>query len=146
MAVWVDEFDFSSAISEVDVQMEVGEAQRTSLASAAEEFRPCCPRWACNRTATSGVLPDGFEAEMRARFGVNGAVVSVITQRSDADCPVYVLPDAGNYEMAIATPMNRLVTLNGKWGTSGNARRGSRCSTVRSTPSRMAQRWISVQV
>lgn len=127
MAVWVDEFDFSSAISEVDVQMEVGEAQRTSLASAAEEFRPLLPKMGVQQNGYfEGVLPDGFEAEMRARFGVNGAVVSVITQRSDADCPVYVLPDAGNYEMAIATPMNGLVTLNGKWGTSGNARRGLR--------------------
>ena len=127
MAVWVDEYDFSSAISEVDVQMEVGEAQRTSLASAAEEVRPLLPKVGVQQNGYfEGVLPDGFEAEMRARFGVNGAVVSVITQRSDADCAVYVLPDAGNYEMAIGTPMNGLITLNGKWGTSGNARRGRR--------------------
>lgn len=127
MAVWVDEYDFSSAISEVDVQMETGEAERTSLASVAQEFRPLLPKIGVTQNGYfEGVLPDGFEAEMKARFGVGGAVVTVLTDDLDADCVSYVLPDASGYEMVINTPMNGLVTLNGKWGTSGNARRGLR--------------------
>lgn len=127
MAVWVDEFDFSSAISEVEVQMEVPEAERTSLASAAQEFRPLLPKLSVTQNGYfEGVLPDGFEAEMNARFGARGAVVTVLTQRSDADCAAYVLPDAGDFEMSIKAPMNNLVTMTGKWGTSGNARRGRR--------------------
>lgn len=127
MAVWVDEYDFSSAISEVDVQMEVPEAERTSLASAAQEFRPLLPKLSVTQNGYfEGVLPDGFEAELRSRFGVGGAVVTVLTDRLDTDCAAYVLPDASNFEMAFATPVGGLITLNGKWGTSENARRGRR--------------------
>jgi hypothetical protein len=127
MAVWVDEYDFSSAISEVDVVIETPEAGRTSLASAAEEFRPLLPKISVTQNGYfEGVLPGGFEDEMEARFGVGGAVVTVLTDNLDADCAAYVLPDASGYEMAIKTPMNGLITLNGKWGTSGNWRRGLR--------------------
>jgi hypothetical protein len=50
----------------------------------------------------------------------------MLTQRSDADCVAYVLPAAQNYDMTFGAPATNLVTLNGKWGTSGGARRGRR--------------------
>ncbi len=82
MAVWVDEYDFSSAISEVDVVMETPEAERTSLASAAQEFRPLLPKVSVTQNGYfEGVLDDGFEAEMYARFGVGGAVVTITVLR-----------------------------------------------------------------
>jgi hypothetical protein len=72
------------------------------------------------------VLPDGFEAELAARFAAGGAIVTVLVGKSDADCIAYTLPDAAGYEMSFAAPANNLVTLNGKWGTSASAVRGRR--------------------
>jgi hypothetical protein len=126
-AVWVDEFDFSGSTSQVDVTFEVGEAERTSLASMAQEFVPLLPKVTVAQNGYfEGVLPDGFEAELRSRFGVGGAVVTVLTERSDADCVAYVLPDASGYNMVFGAPAANLVTLNGQWGTAAGAVRGKR--------------------
>lgn len=127
LGIWVDEFEFSSSTSQVDLTFEIGEAERTSLASSAQEFVPLLPK--CTVAQNSyfeGVLPDGFEAEMNARFGAGLAVVTVVTQKSDADCVCYVLPEATNYSMVFGAPVAGLVTLNGQWGTSAEAVRGLR--------------------
>jgi len=125
--IWVDEFDFSSSTSQVDVSFEVGEAERTSLASEAQEFVPLLPKCTVAQNGYfEGVLPAGFERELQDRFGVNGAIVTVLTQQSDADCVAYVLPDAGGYGMVFGAPVAGLVTLNGQWGTAAGAVRGRR--------------------
>jgi len=125
--IWVDEFDFSSSTSQVELTFEIGEAERTSLASAAQEFVPLLPK--CTVTQNGyfeGVLPDGFEAELSARFAAGQAIITVLTQNSDADCVAYVLPDATNYSMAFGAPVAGLVTLNGQWGAAAGAVRGRR--------------------
>lgn len=127
LRIWVDEFDFSSATSQVDVTFDVSEAERTSLASDAQEYLPILPR--CTLTQNGyfeGVLPDGFERELEDRFGAGLAIVTVITQQSDADCVAYVLPEATDYSMVFGAPAANLVTLNGQWGTAAAAVRGRR--------------------
>ncbi|GIK73806.1 MAG: hypothetical protein BroJett021_27940 [Chloroflexota bacterium] len=127
MRVWVDQFDFSSATSQVDVTFEVGEAERTSLASGAQEFVPLLPKCTVAQNGYfEGVLTNGFEAEMRTRFGAGQAVLTVVTQESDANCVCYVLPEATDYNMVFGAPVAGLVTLNGQWGTAAGAVRGLR--------------------
>lgn len=127
LGIWVDEFEFSSSTSQVDLTFEIGEAERTNLASSAQEFVPLLPKCTVAQNGYfEGVLPDGFEAEMNARFGAGLAVVTVVTQKSDADCVCYVLPEATNYSMVFGAPVAGLVTLNGQWGTSAEAVRGLR--------------------
>lgn len=127
LGIWVDEFNFSSATSQVDLTFEVQEAERTNLDSVAQEFLPILPK--CTVTQNGyfeGVLPDGFEAELNARFGAGTAIVTVLTQKSDANCVAYVLPEATGYSMVFSAPVANLVTLNGQWGTAAGAVRG-RC-------------------
>ncbi len=126
-AIWVDEFDFSSATGQIDVSFEVGEAERTSLASEAQEFLPLLSK--CTVTQNGyfeGVLPGGFERELETRFGDGRALVTVLLGRSVLDCVAYVLPAATNYNMTFSAPVSGLVTLNGQWGTSAGAVRGRR--------------------
>lgn len=127
LRIWVDEYDFSSSTSQLELVIEVGEAERTSLTSAAQEFLPMLAK--CTVTQNGyfeGVLPNGFEAELADRFAEKSAIVTVLTQASDANCVAYVLSDASNYNMAFGAPVNGLVTLNGQWGTSNAVRRGLR--------------------
>lgn len=127
LGIWVDEFNFSSATSQVDLTFEVQEAERTHLDSVAQEFLPILPK--CTVTQNGyfeGVLPDGFEAELAARFGAGTAIVTVLTQKSFPECVAYVLPGATNYSMVFSAPVANLVTLNGQWGTSVAAVRGQR--------------------
>lgn len=126
-AVWVDEFEFSAATSQIEIQCEVSEGERTSLASTAQEFLPILPKTTVVQNGYfEGVLTSGFEAELAARFAAGGAIVTVLVGKSDADCIAYTLPDAAGYEMTFAAPANNLVSLNGKWGTSASAVRGRR--------------------
>lgn len=127
LGILVDEFDFSSSTSQVELTFDVQEAERTSLASEAQEFVPILPK--CTVTQNGyfeGVMPDGFERELYDRFGAGTAIVTVVTQKSDADCACYVLPEATDYSMVFAAPVAGLVTLNGSWGTSAATRRGLR--------------------
>lgn len=127
LGILVDEFDFSSSTSQVELTFEVQEAERTNLASVAQEFVPILPK--CTVTQNGyfeGVMPDGFERELYDRFGAGTAIVTVVTQKSDADCACYVLPEATDYSMVFAAPVAGLVTLNGSWGTSAATRRGLR--------------------
>lgn len=127
LGILVDEFDFSSSTSQVDVNFEVQEAERTSLASEAQEYVPILPKCTVSQNGYfEGVLANGFEAELNARFGAGTAIVTVVTQKSDADCVCYTLPEATNYSMIFSAPVANLVTLNGQWGTSAAARRGLR--------------------
>jgi hypothetical protein len=127
LRIWVDEFDFSSATSQVDVNIESGEAEDTSLASTAQEFEPLLAKTTVAQNGYfRGVLPAGFAAELEARFGAGDAIVTVITEQSDPNCACYVLPAAANYNMVFGSPVNGLVTLNGQWGTSVAAQRGLR--------------------
>lgn len=127
LSIWVDEFDFSSSTSQVDVTFEVTEAERTSLASVAQEFRPILPKCTVAQNGYfEGALANGFEREMEDRFATGAAIVTVLTQDSDADCVAYVLPSATNYSMVFGAPVANLVTLNGQWGTSAEAVRGRR--------------------
>jgi len=71
LGILVDEFDFSSSTSQVELTFDVQEAERTSLASEAQEFVPILPK--CTVTQNGyfeGVMPDGFERELYDRFGV----------------------------------------------------------------------------
>jgi hypothetical protein len=127
LGILVDEFDFSSSTSQVEVTFDVQEAERTSLASEAQEYRPILPKCMVSQNGYfEGVMPDGFEAELNARFGAGTAIVTVLTQKSDPDCVAYVLPDATNYSMVFGAPVANLVTLNGQWGTSAATVRGLR--------------------
>ncbi len=127
LGIWVDEFNFSSSTSRIDLTFEVQEAERTHLDGLAQEFLPILPKCTVAQNGYfEGVLPDGFEAELAARFGAGQAVVTVLTQKSDANCVCYVLPDAQNYSMVFGAPAANLVTLNGQWGTSVAAFRGLR--------------------
>jgi hypothetical protein len=127
LGIWVDEFNFSSATSQVDLTFEVAEAERTHLDSVAQEFLPILPKCTVAQNGYfEGVLADGFEAELEARFGAGVAVLTVLTQKSDADCVAYVLPGATNYSMVFGAPVANLVTLNGQWGTSVATVRGLR--------------------
>lgn len=127
LRIWVDEFDFSSATSQVDVNIESGEAEDTSLASTAQEFEPLLAKTTVAQNGYfQGVLPAGFAAELEDRFEAGDAIVTVITEQSDADCACYVLPAADNYSMVFGAPANNLVTLNGQWGTSVATVRGRR--------------------
>jgi|GEM_PF-2598179 len=130
LAIWVDEFDFSTATSQIDLTFEVGEGERTSLASDAQEYLPLLPKITVQQNGyLEGILPNGFAAEMEARFAQRGAIVTVLVGRSDPACIAYTLPDAANLEMAFAAPAANLTTLNGQWATSANARRGRRIFT-----------------
>ncbi|HQY92755.1 hypothetical protein, partial [Caldilinea sp.] len=130
LAIWVDEFDFSTATSQIDLTFEVGEGERTSLASDAQEYLPLLPKITVQQNGyLEGILPNGFAAEMEARFAQRGAIVTVLVGRSDPACIAYTLPDAANLEMAFAAPTAKLTTLNGQWATSANARRGRRIFT-----------------
>jgi hypothetical protein len=127
LAIWVDQHDFSAATSQIDLTFEVGEGERTSLASDAQEFLPLLPKISVQQNGYfEGVLPAGFAAELQARFAQRNAILTVLVDRSDPACIAYVLPDATGMEMAFAAPANNLTTLNGKWGTSANAVRGRR--------------------
>lgn len=127
LRIWVDEFDFSSATSQVDVNIESGEAEDTSLASTAQEFEPLLAKTTVAQNGYfRGVLPAGFAAELEARFGAGDAIMTVITEQSDPNCACYVLPAAANYNMVFGSPVNGLVTLNGQWGTSVATVRGRR--------------------
>jgi hypothetical protein len=127
LGIWVDEFNFSSATSQVDLTFEVQEAERTNLDSVAQEFLPILPKCMVTQNGYfEGVMPDGFEAELEDRFGAGAAVLTVLTQKSDADCVAYVLPGATDYQMAFSAPVANLVTLNGQWGTSIATVRGLR--------------------
>ena len=127
LGIWVDEFDFSSATSQVDLNFEIVEAERTNLDSLAQEFIPILPK--CTVTQNGyfeGIAATGFEHELEDRFGTGQAILTVLMQRSDADCVAYVLPEATNYSMVFGAPVANLVTLNGQWGTSAEAVRGRR--------------------
>ncbi len=127
LGIWVDEFDFSSATSQVDLNFEIVEAERTNLDSLAQEFIPILPK--CTVTQNGyfeGIAATGFEHELEDRFGTGQAILTVLMQRSDADCVAYVLPEATDYSMVFGAPVANLVTLNGQWGTSAAAVRGRR--------------------
>ena len=127
LGVWVDEYDFSADTSQVDLTFEVGEGESSNLASTAQEFVPMLSKGTLQQNGYfDGVMPDGFEAELNARFGAGTALVTVLVQKSVPACVAYVLPGAAGYEMAFGAPMAGLVTLNGKWGTSVRTRRGLR--------------------
>jgi hypothetical protein len=127
LSILVDEFDFSSATSQVELTFDVAEAERTSLASEAQEYRPILPKASVSQNGYyEGILANGFEKELEDRFGAGTAIVTVVTQKSDADCACYVLPEATNYSMVFGAPVANLVTLNGQWGTSAATVRGLR--------------------
>ena len=127
MGVWVDEYNFSSATSQIDLTFEIGEGEVTNLDSTGGEFIPLLPKVTLTQNGYfNGVMPDGFEAELNARFGTGAAIVTVLTQKSDADCVAYTLTGASNYEMVFGAPIAGVVTLNGKWGMSTGARRSLR--------------------
>jgi hypothetical protein len=127
VSIWIDEYRFDSVTSQVDVNFEVGEAERTSLASTAQEFIPLLPKCTVAQNGYfEGVLPNGFEAEMTARFGAGKALLTVLTQKSNANCVAYVLPQATNYNMTFSAPVAGIITLNGQWGTSAATVRGLR--------------------
>lgn len=127
LGVWVDEFNFSSATSQIELTFSVGEGELTNLDSDAQEFAALLAKADLKQDGYfRGADPNGYEAELRDRFGAEGALVTVLTQKSDPDCVAYVLPDATGYEMAFGAPVAGIVTLNGKWGTASGARRGLR--------------------
>lgn len=127
LGIWVDEFDFSSATSQVDLTFEIAEAERTNLDSLAQEFIPILPKCTVAQNGYfEGIAATGFEHELEDRFGTGQAILTVLTQRSDADCVAYVLPEATDYSMVFGAPVANLVTLNGQWGTSAAAVRGRR--------------------
>lgn len=127
LGVWVDEYNFSSATSEIELTFTVGEGETTNLDSAAQEFSALLAKADLKQNGYyRGADPNGFEAELRDRFGAEGALVTVLTQKSLPACVAYVLPNATGYEMAFGAPVAGIVTLNGKWGTAAGARRGLR--------------------
>jgi len=127
MAVWADEYDWSQYVAEIDLQMEVPEAVRTSLASTAEEYRPLLPRASVQINGYfDGVMPNGYAAEMEARLGAGSSVVSILTDRNDSDCAAYVLADAINYELNVGSPTSGLITLSGRFVGRSPVRRGLR--------------------
>lgn len=127
VGIWVDEFDFSAATSQIDVNFEVGEAERTHMDSMAQEFLPLLSKCTVAQNGYfEGVLAAGFERELQDRFAQRGALVTVLVGRSTPACVAYVLPDAMNYSMTFGAPVANLVTLNGQWGTAAGAVRGLR--------------------
>ncbi len=127
LGIWVDEFDFSSATSQVDLTFEITEGERTNLDSTAKEYIPILPKASVTQNGyMQGVMPDGFQAELEDRFGTGSAILTILTQRSDADCVAYVLPEVTDYSMVFAAPVANIITLNGQWGTSAAAVRGRR--------------------
>jgi hypothetical protein len=127
LGIWVDEFNFGSSTSQADLAFEISEAERTNLDSSAQEFLPILPKATVTQNGYfEGVMPDGFEAELEDRFGLGKAVLTVVTQKSDADCVCYVLPEATDYSMVFGAPVAGLITLNGQWGTSAATVRGRR--------------------
>lgn len=126
LGILVDEFNFSSAISQIDLQFEVGEADITNLDSTAQEFVPLLPKCTVSQNGYLVGVDAGLAEELEDRFGAGAAVVTVLTQKSDADCVAYVLPEAVDYSMVFGAPIAGVITLNGKWGTAAGARRGLR--------------------
>lgn len=127
LGVWVDEFNFSSATSEIELTFTVGEGELTNLDSTAQEFAALLVKADLKQNGYyRGADPNGFAAELQDRFGAEGALVTVLTQKSDPDCVAYVLPNASDYDMTFAAPVVGIVTLNGRWGTAAGARRGLR--------------------
>lgn len=127
LGIWVDEYNFSSNTSQIDLTFAVAEGELTNLDSDGQEFIPILPKAELAQNGyLNGALPDGFEAELYARFGAGSAIVTVLTQKSDPDCVAYVLTGASNYAMTFGAPVANIVTLNGKWGTALGARRGLR--------------------
>lgn len=127
MAVWADEYDWSQYVAEVDLQIEAPEADRTSLASTAQEYMPLLPRASVQINGYfDGVMPNGYAAEMEARLGASSSVVSILTDRNDSDCAAYVLADAANYELNVGSPTSGLITLSGRFVGRSPVRRGLR--------------------
>lgn len=130
-SILVDEFVFDANTSALQVDISVAENDATNLASSAQEFLAALPNMAITQNGYfDGVNADGFEAELRARLGVGGVVVSALFGTNDVDCPAYCDPDAFNTSIEIAAPVAGLMTLNGAWTNSDNPYRGVRVASA----------------
>ena len=126
LAVWVDEFDFSGATSEVELSLDVGEAGVTTLASGAEEFVPLLTKVSLSQNGYLHGVVAGFAAALEERLGDGAVVVSLLVEKSRAACVAYVFEDAPGFEMKFAGPAVGVVTLNGRWAAAAQVRRGLR--------------------
>lgn len=129
LAIWVDEFNFSSATSQVDVAFTTAEGETTHLESVAQEYIPILSKCTVAQNGYIVGVDAGKAEELEDRFGVGTNVVTVLVNHDDADCVAYVLPNAADYAMTFAAPVANVMTLNGSWGTSAATRRGLRVYT-----------------
>lgn len=123
--VLVDEFDFRGDTSAIEMSYEVPELDVTNLASAAMEYIAGLRTGRLTqRGYFMGVLADGTEYELRARFGTTTSTVAYLPDRT-AGNPAYVFPGAALVGMPIKADVAGLITLDGEWvSASGNGRRG----------------------
>jgi len=123
--ILVDEYNFSAYTSQLQVDLTVGEAEGTTLASTAQEWEPLLPTMKITQNGYfQGVAADGFERELFDRMGTTGVVVSAIFGVSGSKAPAYVIPDAFNAQMDFQMPAAGLMTLNGIWGNTNHPKRG----------------------
>lgn len=126
-AIWADEFDLSGVTSQIELTFAVGEVATTNLASEAEEYIPGLTKCELKQNGYFAGVDAGYLDALEDRLGAAGAaVVTMITDRLDTDCVAYVLPDAPNYDMQFSSPAANVITLNGRWGSKAEARRGRR--------------------
>lgn len=116
-AVWIGGYDFSRMISQIDLTIDVGEAERTHLASTAQEYLPLLPKAS---VSFNGYYDNAegypFEIEILNRLGEAATLLTVLFKHSEAACLAYVFPNCSGLELAIGTPASGLITLNGKLG------------------------------
>lgn len=126
-AVWIDGYDFSQMISQIDLTIDIGEAERTHLASAARQYLPLLPKASVSFNGyydkTEGYP---FESEISNRLGEATTLLTVLLKHSEAACIAYVFPDCSDFELTISAPAVNLVTLNGKFGPVSYFWRGRR--------------------
>ena len=125
-SILIDEFLFDADTSQVDVNIESGEAERTNLASEAQEFIPLLSKTSVTQNGYLAGVDGGTEEEIQARMATGGALLTVLLGKSTAACVAYVLPDTAGYSMQWGAPANGIITMNGTWGVSDAARRGVR--------------------
>ena len=124
-AVLVDEFIFNSSVSEPQFAVAVDEVECTTIASTGKEYAPLMPDWSLELNGyMTGVAADEYEAEMKARLGVDGVTVAYIPVRTSTNTPAYVMPAAFGNNMSFAAPTSGLITLNGGFRPSSDAYRG----------------------
>jgi hypothetical protein len=137
-----DEFSFGGVTSQIEIQCQVNEAESTNLDSTAAEFEPLLATWRITQAGWfSGADAGGFETELRARLAQNGVLVTALLGKSTVKCSTFTIPNSTNVELAIAAPMNNLMTLAGNWGSTQAIRKGYRIlgTTVDATGEQTAQ-------